>query len=116
MTQEANEFQDRRQYSDRIVRLETVVERIEDDVVGLLSVYKTMGQQQQEMFVQAIKSSAALQSSIDTLNLTVANFMQRFLTVEKTVDEHSQFKWKLIGMATGVTIAINTVVWLIGKL
>lgn len=106
---------DRRQNSDRIVRLETVVERLETDIVGLMGVYKEIVAQQQAMFIEAVKSSTALQSSIDKLNATVANFAERFGAVETKVEEHDNLKMKLVGMVIGASAVINVVVWLASK-
>lgn len=43
---------------DRIVRLESIVERIETDVKDVISAYKTLADKHTEMFIEAVKTGA----------------------------------------------------------
>ena len=94
--------EERRKDSDRITRVETVVERLEEDISTLTQVYREQGDKHTLMFIEMIKSSSALQSAIDKLNTILGPIVEK-------VEKHDQVIWKAVGFIS----ALNVIAWVI---
>ena len=120
---------ERRRDGDRIVRLETVVERIETDIMSLSSTYREMAAQQQSMFIESIKSQAQLQAAVQELTRviqeqkprvddlevhvhTVRSETTKIYDLEKKVSNHEQWKWKITGIVMALTVVLNVIGWI----
>ena len=128
-------MEERRRESDRIVRLETVVERMEGDVYQLTATYKEIAKEQQAMFVKSIESQNALHNAVQELTrvmqeqkprvdeledncvtvraetIKIAAQESKIVELEKKVANHEQWKWKITGMIMAFTIVINIAAW-----
>ena len=107
--------EDRRRDADRIVRLETVMGRVETDIVALTGIYRTMAESHQTMTIEAIKSQSKLEQAINGLTATMVDQTPRINKLEDVVADHEQWKYKIIGMISAVVVIVNLLVWLAQK-
>lgn len=122
-------MEERRRDSDRIIRLETVVERIETDMSSLTATYREIAAQQQVMFVENIKSQGALQNAVQELTRvmqeqkprvdeledhchTVRMETSKIADLERKVNDHEKWKWKIMGGVTALTVVLNVIGWI----
>lgn len=114
---------------DRIVRLESVVDRIEKNTlfqfsrleIDLKSVsdeYKKLADAHTLMFVEAVKTGTTLHASLEKLTDGVVKLNTNLARMEARLSELEETKLKtrgmIIGATTVITVMVNVIVWFTG--